>query len=511
MSEINIMQKIVEQRKKDILERGYNFGFDIPKKRTRKIIPFMQEKGVILEVKRASPSKGNIAPNLNAVETAKQYALNGAKAISCLTEENYFKGLLKDLIDICNSIDDLAILRKDFLIDEKEIEIAYLCGADAVLLISGILTLDKMISMTAKCKELGIKALVEVRSQEDVEKVLEIKKLYEDVIVCGVNSRNLKNFSIDLLVPCMLKNLLGTKVIFESGIETEIAAKKIASLGFTGILLGEFAARNPVRAGEFVKAFLSQEENLYGKKMLELATRIYNKKRDGEQSQQTSREIQPTSRPRMSGKIKFQTLFIKICGLTKKEDVLLADSLGADFVGFIFANGYTRNVCGEKFLEIKSCLDKINAFKVAVITDVNSNEAKIASKFVKEGVLDFIQIHNVSYEDAKDFISDIPYFFAVTDKNCDDKNHNIEVECKKLNSFGEARFLLDCKNTDLEKLDIPSKEHLWIAGGLTCDNVHAIVAKYKPELVDVSSGIEDDKPGIKNADKMKKFFDEVRR
>ena len=267
MSEKNVIAEIVERRKKDIAERGYNFGFKIPEKRTRPINPFMESKGVILEVKRASPSKGNIAPDLNSAETAKKYRANGASAISCLTEENYFKGSLKDLIAVCEAVPDVAVLRKDFLIDEEEIDIAYRCGADGVLLISGMLSLEKMLSMTAKCKELGIRALVEVRTLEDAEKVLEVKKQYADTIVCGVNSRNLKDFTIDLLVPAMLKNKLGGKVIFESGISTPEAASKIASMGFTGILLGEFAARNPARTWDFVKAFKETDENSCGKKL----------------------------------------------------------------------------------------------------------------------------------------------------------------------------------------------------------------------------------------------------
>lgn len=484
----NIIAKIVEQRKKDIENRGYNFGYKIPTKRTRPINKFMAEPGVILEIKRASPSKGDIAPHLNPTETAKTYAKNGAKAISCLTEENYFKGNLQDLIDVCNAVPNVAVLRKDFLIDEKEIEIAYLCGADAVLLISGILSLEKMFSMTKKCRDLGIRAFVEVRSQEDAQKVLEIKKIYAETIVCGVNSRNLRDFSVDLLVPAMLKKKLGGDVIFESGITTSQAAKKVASMGFSGILLGEFAARNPQKAGEFVKAFESNKENLCGKKLIELAEVVNNGSRRLSLSKSSIVSSNSMTLP-----------LVKICGLTRAEDVLLADSLGADFVGFIFADGFGRNVCGKKFDEIQKILPKIKAFKVAVVTDVQSKETKEAANLVEKGILDFIQLHEINYEDVPEYLQKIPHYFAITQKM-----GNLSEIAEKLNSYGEPRFLQDSKNHDYG-----TKEHLWIAGGITEKNVAEICKKFSPELVDVSSGIEDDEVGVKNAEKMKKFFTEL--
>lgn len=473
MSEKNVIAEIVERRKKDIAERGYNFGFEIPEKRTRPINPFMEKKGVILEVKRASPSKGNIAPDLNSAETAKKYRANGASAISCLTEENYFKGSLKDLMAVCEAVPDVAVLRKDFLIDEEEIDIAYRCGADAVLLISGMLTLEKMLSMTAKCKELGIRALVEVRTVEDAEKVLEVKKQYADTIVCGVNSRNLKDFTIDLLVPAMLKEKLGGKVIFESGITTPEAAAKIGSMGFTGILLGEFAARNPEKAGGFVKAFKEADESLCGKKLVALANKVNQR---GEKP------------------------MVKICGLTRKEDVLLADELGADFVGFIFATEFGRNVYGERFDALKDCLDKVKAFKVAVVTRPETEEAKAAVQLVKDGILDFVQLHGITYDQMPDYIKDVPHYFAITKKSKTD-----DFNAAKLFAYGEPRYLQDSGDHNYE-----TDEHLWLAGGVTCENVEQLISQFHPELVDVSSGIETSELGIKDKEKLAKFIKTVK-
>ena len=146
----SILDEIVERRRADIAKKGFDFGFDLPEKRMRgNPVPFVAEKGAILEIKRASPSKGDIAPDLSAGKTALAYCEAGAAAISVLTEENYFHGNLLDLISVGKSVDDfcsshpdaqkVAVLRKDFLLCPEEIDVAYRCGADAVLLIARIL------------------------------------------------------------------------------------------------------------------------------------------------------------------------------------------------------------------------------------------------------------------------------------------------------------------------------------------------------------------------------------
>lgn len=494
MNRSNIVQDIVKKRKADIAARGYTFGIKIPERRSRPVNPFMEKKGVILEVKRASPSKGDIAPGLNAAETARRYAQNGGDAISCLTEENYFKGSLQDLIDVCNAVPDTAVLRKDFLIDEEEIEIAYRCGADAVLLISGILTLEKMLSMAGRCKKLGIRALVEVRTQEDADKVLEVKKQYADTIVCGVNSRNLKDFTIDLLVPAMLKEKLGGQVIFESGITTPQAAAKVGSMGFTGILLGEFAARNPEKAGDFVKAFKETDENACGRSLVKLAELS---------AKQAARSQGNASRP-----------LVKICGLTRAEDMLLADQLGADFVGFIFATEFGRNVYGPKFDKITFDLPKVHALKVAVITNPKSEEAQVAAALVEKGLLDFIQIHAIPYQELPAYLQKIPHYFAITDSKSIHADKladtdggsrptpkSLDQQAAELDTYGEPRFIQDSRSHNYAQTG-----HLWLAGGVNPDNVADLIEKFNPELIDVSSGIEDDQIGVKNQNKMKELF-----
>ena len=471
----DILTTIVEKRKEDISRLGVSFGYKIPEVRQRPLHPFLTDKGVILEVKRASPSKGNIAPDLKAAETASSYAQAGAAAISCLTESNFFKGNLEDLMDVCKAMDDFekssgrqapAVLRKDFLLYPDEVEISYRAGADAILLITRILDEAVIVEMAKKTAEFGMTCLVEVRSHYDLEKLAAIADAVDKkFIVCGVNSRDLATFKIDLLQPCRLfskiRTVLGeeARVVFESGIRTPQAASFAGSLGFTGMLLGEAAAKAPELRSELVKSFV-----------------------EAESTKNAEFWISVVERP-----------LIKICGLTRAEDVAYADSLGADFVGFIFAAGFARNVCGEKFEKILPVLKNIRAKKVAVITDPNSPEAGTAARYVEEGVLDCLQFHGIAYEAVPQRLLDLPHYFAITEKT-----GPLETAAEKLFLMGEPRFLQDSKTHNYD-----TNHKLWLAGGVTPENAAELAERFQPELIDVSSGIEDpDKPGIKNHEKM---------
>ena len=484
----DILTTIVEKRKEDMDRLGVTFGFKIPESRQRPVHPFLTQKGVILEVKRASPSKGDIAPDLDAAETARSYASAGAAAISCLTETNYFKGSLEDLMNVCKAAPDTAVLRKDFLINEEEVEVAYRAGADAVLLIARILESDMMIKMAKAAAARKMTALVEVRSHEDISKLRELAALVDhEFIVCGVNSRDLATFKIDLLNPCSLLakicGLLGNdaRVIFESGIRTPEAAKFAGSLGFTGMLLGEAAAKNPELRSELVKSFVEAKTN----KNAEFWNRY----------SETAHHAELVSASHTNGNPKLirSNIKVKICGLTRAEDLLYADSLGADFVGFIFAAGFTRNVCGERFEKILPSLKNVKAKRIAVITDPNSVEAETAARYVENGTLDCLQLHGISYEKVPQRFLNLPHYFAITEKS-----GNLKEAAEKLFLMGEPRFLQDSKSQCYD-----TNHKLWLAGGVTPENAAELIERFQPELIDLSSGIEDsDKPGIKNHGKM---------
>ncbi len=163
MSE-DILSKIVRMRREDIERLGLNFDIEIPEARRVGHTEFLGNAGAILEVKRASPSKGDIAPDLDPVGLATTYAEAHAQAVSVLTEMNFFKGSLRDLIAVADLMErrrkqglhTCAVLRKDFLLFEDEIDIAYRCGADAVLLIARILDDAQLVKMAERAQRFGI-------------------------------------------------------------------------------------------------------------------------------------------------------------------------------------------------------------------------------------------------------------------------------------------------------------------------------------------------------------------
>ena len=528
MSE-DILSKIVRMRREDIERLGLNFGIEIPEKRRRGHIEFLGTPGAILEVKRASPSKGDIAPDLDPVGLAGTYADAHAQAVSVLTEGNFFKGTLRDLIAVADSMEErakkglhaCAVLRKDFLLFEEEIDIAYRCGADAVLLIARILDDEQLIKMAKRAQGFGIQAFVEVREKDDFRKLdVVLEALGADAaktIVAGVNSRDLATFHTDPLVPAAVRSKLPAKAVFESGILSAGDAAYARNLGFTGILVGEAVAKNPALAKEVVAAFESGCENARGKFWKKFAER-----RDAKRFSAKFPEL-------AEGSVRPHPL-VKICGITREEDGLLAAELGADMLGFVFST--TKRLTTEEFVrgfaaKIRLCHPErsVNGVEgspllVGVITDPESPEGKTAIRLVQEGVLDAVQLHGIEptkcLELADDKVTELAEPFAHYCAARVGAPEDFEYVAT-LRTCGEPRILLDAKvegipggtgrtipeSLLLEKAgDLP----LWLAGGINPENVGEIVAKFRPELIDVSSGVED-APGIKNAEKMRKLFE----
>ncbi|WP_322795063.1 indole-3-glycerol phosphate synthase TrpC [Tepidiforma sp.] len=196
---------------------------------------------VIAEIKRASPSKGDIAPGLDAAEQALRYARGGASAISVLTEPTWFKGTLDDMAAVRAALEALGpdrpgVLRKDFIIDEYQLLEARVHGADAVLLIVAALDDARLAALMAGARALGMQALVEVNNADEMERAA---ALGTDLI--GINNRDLRSFRVDLATTERLASLVppGALLAALSGISTRADVERFASVGATAVLVGE--------------------------------------------------------------------------------------------------------------------------------------------------------------------------------------------------------------------------------------------------------------------------------
>lgn len=194
----------------------------------------------ICEVKKASPSKGIIAEDFKPVEIAKSYEKAGASAISVLTEEFYFKGQSDYLKKISREV-SIPILRKDFIFDTYQIYEARIIGADAILLIAGILSIDRIIQFQKIANSLGLDCLVEVHDEHELEKALK-----SDCDIIGINNRNLKTFDVDLNTTKTLGSLINPQkiIVSESGIKTYNDVSFIKECGARAVLVGETLMRS---------------------------------------------------------------------------------------------------------------------------------------------------------------------------------------------------------------------------------------------------------------------------
>jgi indole-3-glycerol phosphate synthase len=201
---------------------------------------------LIAEVKRASPSKGVLRAAFDPLELAATYAANGASAISVLTDEPFFQGSLSNLRDIRQRLDSISLeggrrdawplLRKDFIIHEYQIFEARAAGADALLLIAAILSDESMTHLLALTHELGMTALVEVHSAQELERALTIGPR-----VVGVNNRNLRDFRVDIGTCLSLRSAVPRDICFvaESGIKSRADVERLAAAGVDAVLVGE--------------------------------------------------------------------------------------------------------------------------------------------------------------------------------------------------------------------------------------------------------------------------------
>lgn len=239
-----ILSRIIEEKRRVVEESRRVKPLDELIKETknicikstfRKNISRPHHVNLIAEIKKASPSKGILRGDFNPAKIAITYQANGASAISVLTDERFFEGKLEYIRKVKENV-SLPILRKDFIIDEYQIYESAAAGADAMLLIAELLSVNELTGFYNLAASLGMDVLIEVHSEEDIEKALATNGG-----IIGINNRDLHTFKVDFGVTQRLIRLLPQNRIkvSESGIKSYEDIMFLKSLGVNAVLIGE--------------------------------------------------------------------------------------------------------------------------------------------------------------------------------------------------------------------------------------------------------------------------------
>lgn len=207
--------------------------------------PFMQalrsaEIGIIAEIKKASPSRGLLAKEFHPARLAAAYERGGAASLSVLTDHQYFQGSLHDL-EVARAAATIPVLRKDFTIDRVQIFQAAAHGADAILLIAAILSVEELRNFRELATALGMAALVEIHNQDELAKAAD-----SGAELIGINNRDLQTFEVSLDTSLRLSYLMPSDVlrVSESGIHTRADIDLLREAGFHAFLVGESLMRS---------------------------------------------------------------------------------------------------------------------------------------------------------------------------------------------------------------------------------------------------------------------------
>ena len=267
----SILDKIVEARKERLNKSKRRIGmgdfnsfelYEAPRRPFADALRQAGEVAIIAELKKASPSKGDIRSEFDPVELAGKYVEGGASALSVLTEPDYFKGSIEYLLRVRKEV-ELPVLRKDFIVDPYQLEEARAYGADAALIIVKITDGSQLDELLAACRESGLQALVECYDQQDLERLE-----FSSFEMLGANNRDLRTFNVDLHggVGLLQQGPDSMVKISESGIDSGRALRYLKEQGIDAALIGEYFMKqqDPGRALKELRTaagFIGKDEN----------------------------------------------------------------------------------------------------------------------------------------------------------------------------------------------------------------------------------------------------------
>lgn len=257
---MNILETIIAKKKIEVaaLKRNKSIAdFENGPFFKNKVIDFKKyllredKTGIIAEFKRRSPSKGIINGTSTVEEVTKAYTKFGASGLSILTDEEFFGGSLDDLL--AATINEVPLLRKDFIIDEYQLLESKAYGAEVILLIAACLAKDEVKHLATFAKNIGLNVLLEIHNDEEMEHIC------DDVDVVGINNRDLKTFTVDVerSIELSKKIPFGKIKISESGLDNAATIRLLKENGFKGFLMGEkfMKEKDP---GEAFKMFVDE-------------------------------------------------------------------------------------------------------------------------------------------------------------------------------------------------------------------------------------------------------------
>lgn len=462
-----ILDEILETKREEVgrLRRRRNAleerAADAPS--PRGIVRALRARGdvaVIAEFKRRSPSAGSLAEGADPAEVAARYADGGAAALSVLTDGPYFGGSLDDLA-AAREATELPVLRKDFLVDPVQILEARAAGADGVLLIARALDGGRLDELLEAAGELGMDALVEVHSEEELERAVTA-----GARLVGVNARDLTSFAVDLALSERLVGRVpaGRTAVAESGIRGEPDVRRMAAAGADAVLVGGWLmTRGP-----------------------EAVRELSGVPRRGR-------------RPR-----------VKICGLRRRDEVRAAAEAGADYVGLVFADS-PRRVTPSEAGALAGKASEAGLVPVGVFVDRPVEEVRsLASRVVFE----VAQLHGDENPEACRQLrhGGLEVWKAVRPRSREELWEAVEryrgaVDALLVEGHSPEAAGGTGTRLPLEWLEDEGSRplpRLVLAGGLDPDNVAEAVREARPDVVDVSSGVEA-APGEKDPERIRAF------
>lgn len=415
---------------------------------------------VIAEIKRASPSRGLLAPDFDPVRLARAYEAGGASLISVLTEPHFFQGAPAYLAAVKRAV-GLPVLCKDFIFDEYQVYEARFWGADLILLLCALLDNERLQHLLATAHRLGMHCLVETHSAAEVYRAVTL-----GAQIIGVNSRDLRTFEMHPGLLRHLRRLIPTDrvLVAESGIHNAADARRLARYDIQAMLVGEslVTASDPA----------------------EQITRLLGGANAGVQ--------------------------VKICGLREAGHIQTAVEAGADLFGLVFYMPSHRSVTPEQAHDLVQSLGKHRHRVEAVGLFVNE-EADVINRTALEVDLDVVQLHG---DESPEFCQRIhrPVIKAIHMHDASDFG--------KLQAYRATtwRLLLDTPTPgwggsgavhDWSLAQAVARgRRVFLAGGLHPANVAGAIARVRPWGVDVSSGVETNK--TKDEQKIRAFLHQVR-